>query len=156
MFGVGKRSSEIGRSIARGAIDASLEGITAPAAKILRKAPASTGARKRKADDRVRRNAIVQARRTTGRTRSQIMTADHDRVAAGLVVAAVSCTPYAPALLEWERHVDRHAQHLGIGERDVFRQRLTLWCERDCATTNAGAAVALALRIALLYFPRMF
>jgi hypothetical protein len=85
------------RSIARGAIDASLEGITAPAAKILRKAPASTGARKRKADDRVRRNAIVQARRTTGRTRSQIMTADHDRVAAGLVVAAVSCTPYAPA-----------------------------------------------------------
>jgi hypothetical protein len=68
------------------------------------------------------------ANRRTGRTRSQIMAADHDRVAAGLVVAAVSCTPYAPALLERERLVGRRAQHLGIGERDVFRQRLTLWC----------------------------
>ena len=59
-----------------------------------------------------------------------------------MVRAAVARAPYAPAL--WDCLGDGRTQHLRIGERDVFGQRLAIWCERDCIAvyaTNAAAPI---------------
>src|ERR1700730_7356161 len=61
-----------------------------------------------------------------------------------MVRAAVARAPYAPALLEGDCLGDGRTQHLRIGERDVFGQRLAIWCERDCIAvyaTNAAAPI---------------
>src|SRR6202035_3223884 len=74
-----------------------------------------------------------------------IVAADHQQIAAGMVRAAVARAPYAPALLEGDCLGDGRTQHLRIGERDVFGQRLAIWCERDCIAvyaTNAAAPIA--------------
>ena len=70
------------------------------------------------------------------------MAAHDDRIAAGSVVAAEARCPYAPALLKRDGLVDRGAQHLAIGKRDVFGQRLALG--RECAGLTKGATNACA------------
>src|SRR4029077_11984571 len=54
------------------------------------------------------------------------------------VVSTIGTAPYAPALLERYGLGDRRAQHLGVGKRDVLRQRLALGRER--ARLSKGAA----------------
>src|SRR5262245_32230873 len=129
MLRIGERAGEIERPRIGFRIDARLEGIAAPAAEVLRQAPAGAAARERKADDGPWRKAIIQTGRAACGVRGKIMTADHKGIAAGTVRAAIARAPYAPALLERECLVDRRAQHLAIGERNVFRQRLAIRCK---------------------------
>src|SRR3984893_2696304 len=144
MLRIGERAGEIERPRIRFRIDARLKGIAAPAAEPLRKAPSGPAARERKADDGPWRKAIIQTGRAACRLCGKIMTADHKGIAAGTVRAAIARTPYAPALLERKCLVDRCAQHLAIGERNVFRQRFAIGCEPGYApidAANTGAAI---------------
>src|SRR3984893_942970 len=140
MLRIGERAGEIERPRIRFRIDARLKGIAAAAAKPLRKPPAGAAARERKADDGPRRKAIIQTSRAARRLRGNIMTADHKGIAAGAVRAAIARTPYAPALLERKCLVDWCAQHLAIGERNVFRQRFAIGCEPGYAPIDAADA----------------
>ena len=131
---IGERAGEIERSRTRCAIDARLEGIAAPAAKLL--AQGSSRCRRPRAQSR--RPCPAQCDSPCRPQRRPYARSGHgfprpaDR--RWLVVAAIGSAPHAPALLERDRLVDRRAQHLGVGECDVFRQRLALGCERDRRT----------------------
>src|SRR5262249_32053327 len=142
MLRIGERAGEIERPRIGLRIDARLKGIAAPAPEVLRKAPAGAAPGERKAEDGPWRKAIIQTSSAACRVRGKIMTADHKGIAAGAVRAAIARAPYAPALLERECLVDRRAQHLAIGERNVFRQRLAIGCEPACARRDAPHAFA--------------
>src|SRR5215475_11150748 len=102
MVGEGERPGEIPRTGAGGSIDTGLERVAAAATEALRQAPIGATTGERKAGNSVRREVIIEPAREAKSAGGDIM-ADHCRITVGAVIAAVTASPYAPALLEGRR-----------------------------------------------------
>jgi hypothetical protein len=73
---ISERSRKIDRAVACGAIDASLEGVAATGAKILRQTPAGAAAGQRETEHRIGREVIIEAGSNDERARAEIMAAE--------------------------------------------------------------------------------
>ncbi len=144
MIGERERGRDVGRPRARRPVDAGLERIAPAAAEPLRQCPIGAAAGEREADERLRRQAIVESGGDAPRARGEIVRADHQRIAARLVIAAVRGAPRGPARLVDQRRrlVERRLQHLGISERDIVGDVGPLRREPDRRPTGAADAGA--------------
>src|SRR5262249_5437189 len=89
------------------------------------------------------RNPIVEARGEARGGGGEVVAAEHGRIAARLVAAAIGAAPRSPALLEdGHRRRLRLLEHLGISERDVVRQLLLLGREAERGRACPGDAAA--------------
>src|SRR5262249_29178286 len=115
---------EIGWPGARRGVGAGLERIAPAAAQSLRQVPLGAAAGEREAEHRVAGEMIIEPGRIARGARSEVVTADHSRIASGLVVAAVASSPHAPArfVRQWRSFIDRRLHHLGISERYLLGQ----------------------------------
>ena len=144
MVGEGKGCGEIGRTVFRRAIDASLESITLAAAEALRQAPIGPAAGERKAHDGIGCEAVIESAGKAHRARGQVVAADECNIAAGAVAAAISAAPHRPTRLIDRRRLWRRLQHRGIGVGDVGGHVFALRRKaerRVIGAANAAAAI---------------
>jgi hypothetical protein len=116
-----------------------LERVALAAAQPLREIPIGAAAREREANDRARREAIIEPGRAARRARGKIVAAHHREIACAAIAGAIACAPHAPALLEAWR-LRRLFQYLCISERNVVGQLFALGRKADRGATERVAA----------------
>src|SRR5262249_41515487 len=113
-------------------IEAGLEGVALAAAQPLRQAPIGAAAAQREAHHGIRREVIIEARRTANGAGRQIMAADDGYIPRRAISAALGTGPCRPAwLIDRRERRSRLLEHRGIGERNRRRHRFALGCEAE-------------------------